>query len=74
MEDTFRALRDLAPARGLRKFAVDDAVLVFVSLTFFPASQLSTFMVAVGRDLDVARVRRRHVKLVVGQLLPLLTV
>ncbi len=73
IEDAFRAVRKIAKARGLRAFDVDDVVLVFVSLTFFPASQPSTFMAALSRDLGDARVRRRHVRLVVEQLLGLLS-
>lgn len=52
-------------------FDVDDAVLVFVSLTFSPLTQRSTFMAALRRDLADERVRERHVDLVVEQLLGL---
>jgi TetR/AcrR family transcriptional regulator len=72
IEDAFHALRAAARRRGLRPFRVDDAVLVFVSLTFSPLTQRSTFMVALGRDLEDPATMRRHVALVVDQLLRLI--
>ena len=74
MRDALAAVRAVAGERSLRSFDVDDAVLVLVSLTFSPLSQQSTFMAALGRDLSVAAVRRRHIRLVVGQMLQLLGV
>ena len=68
--DAFTALRG-AVARGVRAFSVDDAVFVFVSLTFSPLTQRSTFMVALGRDLGDPATMDQHVALVVGQLLHL---
>ena len=65
-------MRAIAGKRSLRRFDVDDAVLVLVSLTFSPLSQQSTFMAALGRDLRDSAVRRKHVGLVVGQMLQLL--
>ncbi len=70
--DAFQALRAVARRRGLRPFDVADAVLVFVSLSFSPLTQRSTFMAALGRDLEDPKTRRHHVELVVGQLLALL--
>lgn len=72
MREAFAAVRVLAPARLLRRFDVDDAVLVLVSLTFSPLSQRSTFMTTLARDLADPEVRRRHVRLVVEQMLFLL--
>ncbi len=69
MADTFSALRAVARRRGLREFAVEDAVLVFVSLTFSPLTQRSTFMASLKRDLAERRIRRRHVELVADQIL-----
>jgi AcrR family transcriptional regulator len=66
--DAFTALRGVARRRGLRIFRVDDAVVLFVSLTFSPIAQRSTFMASVGRDLEDPATMRRHVKLVVAQL------
>lgn len=73
MQDAFAALRRQAGRRGLAPFKVDEAVLVFVSLTFTPASYRHTLMRAVDRDLTRPAVVRRHVKLVVDQLMHLLS-
>ena len=72
MRDALAEVRALAGKRSLRRFDVDDAVLVLVSLTFSPLSQQSTFMAALGRDLRDAAIRRQHIRLVVGQMLHLL--
>jgi TetR/AcrR family transcriptional regulator len=72
MREALAAVRAVARKRSLRRFDVDDAVLVLVSLTFSPLSQRSTFMAALGRDLGDATVRGRHVGLVVQQMLRLL--
>jgi TetR/AcrR family transcriptional regulator len=72
MREALAAVRAIASKRSLRRFDVDDAVLVLVSLTFSPLSQQSTFMAALGRDLSNAAVRRRHIRLVVDQMLKLL--
>jgi TetR/AcrR family transcriptional regulator len=71
MTDGFQALRAVARQRALRQFRVDEAVMVFISLTFSPLTQRSTFMASLGRDLDDPQTRRRHVALVVDQLLHL---
>ena len=67
MRDALAAVRAVARKRSLRRFDVDDAVLVLVSLTFSPLSQQSTFMAALARDLRHAAVRRQHVRLVVSR-------
>lgn len=72
IEDAFRALRRAAPARGLAPFAVKDAVFLFVSLTYWPLMQGSTFMTALGRDLGDPATARHHARLAVNQLLHLL--
>jgi len=72
MRDAFTALRRAGRRRGLRAFDVDDAVLVFVSLTYAPASHGATFMTALDRDLADEAVRRRHVALVARQTATLL--
>src|SRR5947209_886802 len=71
MTEAFSGLRSVARARGLRPFRVEDAVLLFVSLTFSPLSQRATFLAALERDLDNPMVRRRHAAFVVDQLLHL---
>jgi AcrR family transcriptional regulator len=68
IQDAFAATRSAAQRRGLRAFRVDDAVLLFVSLTFSPLTQRATFLAALGRDLADASTRRRHVRFVVDQL------
>jgi AcrR family transcriptional regulator len=71
MTEAFAAVRAAGRARGTAPFAVDDAVLLFVSLTFSPLTQRSTFMAALGRDFDDPAVLRRHLRLAVDQLLHL---
>ncbi len=70
--DAFVALRSVAPRRGVQAFEVTDAVLLFVSLTFSPLAQRATFMASLQIDLREPRARRRHVRLVVDQLLHLI--
>jgi AcrR family transcriptional regulator len=72
IQDAFAAARAAARRRGLRPFNVEDAVLLFVSLTFSPLAQTSTFMATLGRDLTDRATLRRHVRFVVGQLTQLL--
>jgi hypothetical protein len=60
IEDAFAVLRGVARARGLKAFRVQDAVLLFVSLTFSPLTRRSTFMAALGRDLSDPATARRH--------------
>src|SRR2546427_548050 len=67
----FEALQKVACSRGLGPFRADDAVLLFVSLTFSPLTQQSTFMAVLGHDLSNPRTRRRHVRFVADQLLHL---
>lgn len=71
MTDAFKALHRVARARGLRPFSVEDAVMLFVSLTFSPLTQRATFLAALERNLENTAVRRRHVAFVVSQLLHL---
>lgn len=73
MQDAFAALRQVGRARGLRDFDPDDAILVFVGLTFVPASFQHTLMRAVGRNLDRSSGRKAQVELAVDQLMHLLT-
>jgi len=73
IEDAFQALRAVAVERGLRPFDVSDAVLLFVSLTFSPLAQRSTFVASLGRDLEDPEAKRGHVRLVSSQLSHLLS-
>jgi len=72
IEEAFAAVRAVSRKRGLKRFDVDDATLLFVSLTYFPLAQHATLMAALGRDLNDAAARRRHVRLVADQLLELI--
>lgn len=69
LHEAFRAIRAAGRRRGTAPFAVEDAVLLVVSLAFSPVTQQSTFMAALGRDLHDPAVRRRHVALVVDQVM-----
>ena len=73
MERTFAALRGVAPGRGIADFAVADAVLLFVALTYAPLAHQHTLMRAVGRDLGDDATRAEHARFAVAQLLALLT-
>ena len=68
MTDAFRAVRHAGRAHGLRRFDVENAVMLFVSLTFSPLTQRATFLAALERDLENPTVRRRHVAFVVDQV------
>jgi hypothetical protein len=72
MEDAFTAVKDVAAERGLRDFAVADAVFLFVALTFTPFAYGSTFMRSLGRDLARPAERRRQRDLAVEHLMALL--
>lgn len=72
IEEAFGTVRAVAAKRDLKPFTVVDAVLVFVSLTFSPLAQRATFMSSLGCDLSDARERRKHVRLVVDQVLHVL--
>ncbi|HEY8582987.1 MAG TPA: TetR family transcriptional regulator [Capillimicrobium sp.] len=72
MRDAFAAVREVGDRRGLAPFAVDDVVLVFVSLTFSPVALQPTLMASLGRDLAQPAQRRRHVDLVVDRILSML--
>jgi hypothetical protein len=71
MADAFTAVRATGRRRGTAPFAPDDAVLLFVALTFSLRANHDTFLAGMGYDLTDPTTRRRHVKLVVDQLLHL---
>jgi hypothetical protein len=48
---------------------VEDAVLLFVSLTFSPLTQRATFLAALQLDLDAPKARQDHIAFVTEQLL-----
>jgi AcrR family transcriptional regulator len=71
IEEAFETVLSVAIKRKSKAFSVADAVLVFVSLTFSPLTQRSTFMASLELDLSEPKTRRAHVRLVVAQLLHL---
>lgn len=71
LSDAFSQVRSVARERGLATFRVDDAVLLFISLTFSPVAHRYTFLTSLGRDLTEPQVRRRHIKFAVEQMMHL---
>lgn len=72
LTDAFTAVRAAGPRRGVRRFAVADAVLLWVALAYAPLANRATLLVALERDLADPATRRRHVRLAVDQLMLLL--
>lgn len=72
MQKAFMAVRRAGRDRGIRPFKAQEAVLLFVALSFAPFSYRNTLMRAVGRDLASARGRRQQVDLLVEQTMRLL--
>jgi TetR/AcrR family transcriptional regulator len=70
--DAFAALRRDHKRLGLAPFDVDEAVLLFMVLTFGPVSYRNTLMRAVGRNPLRAEGRRAQVALAVDQVMHLL--
>jgi AcrR family transcriptional regulator len=71
LQDAFTQVKSVARRRGLASFQVEDAVLLFISLTFLPMAQQHTFLASLERDLSDPRVRKRHIKLAVDQMMHL---
>lgn len=71
LSDAFSRVRSVARERGLASFRVDDAVLLFISLTFSPLAHRNTFLVSLGRDLAEPKVRKRHIKFASEQMMHL---
>jgi TetR/AcrR family transcriptional regulator len=69
MKDAFSAVRRVGASRGLRSFRVEDAVLLFVALTFAPVSYRSTLLPAVGVEVTTPAGIRRQTKLAVEQMM-----
>ena len=72
MHDAFAAVREAGPARGIRAFSVEEAVLVFVSLTFAPFSYRHTLLRALRRELSSPGGRARQAELAAEQLIALI--
>jgi hypothetical protein len=73
MHDAFGAIRRQGARRGIRRFDVGDAILVFVGMTFAPITLQNTLMRSVRRDLSKPAARRRQAELAVAQLMPLIS-
>jgi AcrR family transcriptional regulator len=67
--DAFRAVRRVGARRGIRSFRVEEAVLLFVCLTFGAVSYRRTLLPAQGVDVQSEQGRRRQAKLVVEQMM-----
>jgi AcrR family transcriptional regulator len=72
MHDALRALRTRAHGHGLRAFDVEQVVIAFVSLCFFPLSARGTLLRTLGRDADDPAFDRAHREHVAAALLRLL--
>jgi hypothetical protein len=72
MQGAFTALREQGPDRELAEFDVEEAILVFVGLTFGPVSYRDTLLRSMGRDLAAPSERRRLTELAVRQLMHLI--
>ncbi len=72
MEDAFRALRRGGTKRGLKTFQVQEAVLLFVSLTFAPISYRHTLLRSVDLEVSSERGRARQARLAAAQLMSLM--
>jgi AcrR family transcriptional regulator len=70
MQDAFAAIKAATNA----EFDVDDAVLLYVGLTYSPVAHAPTFLASLGRDLTDRATRDAHVAFVVDQLSRLLRV
>jgi AcrR family transcriptional regulator len=73
LEDAFTAVRAVAEERGLRAFEVNDAILLWVALTYSPLANRNTLLHALARDLTEPRVRERHLAFAVDQMMFLLS-
>jgi TetR/AcrR family transcriptional regulator len=71
LQDAFTQVKSVARKRALGSFRVEDAVLLFISLTFLPITQQHTFLASLGRDLTDPQVRKRHIKMAVDQMMHL---
>ena len=72
MRDALAALRRRAKKHGLRPFDVDQVLIAFLSLCFFPLSTRGTLLRTLGRDADdpaFDRAHREHVLAALSRLL-----
>ena len=74
IRDALQALRRRAKAQGLQAFDVDQVLIAFVSLCFFPLSMRGTLLRTLGRDPDDPAFDRAHREHALRALLRLLVV
>jgi hypothetical protein len=72
MEEGFAAVRRAGARRGVGQFRVEQAVLLFVSLTFAPLSYRHTLLPALGLEVTSAGGIRRQAKVASEQMMHLL--
>lgn len=71
MAEAFEQVRESLRGRGSGSFEVSDAVVLMLGLTFSVLANRDTYVAQVGMDLDDPATIRRHVALVVDQLVAL---
>ena len=69
ISDAFAAVRRAGRRRGVRAFAVEEAVLLFVSLTFAPFSYRHTLLRGLNREISSAPGRARQAELAARPLM-----
>lgn len=67
--DAFGQVRRVGSSRGIRSFRVQEAVLLFVSLTFGSVSYRRTLLPAQGVEVESEQGTRRLAKLAVEQMM-----
>lgn len=72
LSDAFRAVRRVAPDRGLARFDVDTVVVATVSMCFLPVAHAGTFRAGGGIDTASPSFRRGYQHGVVDAVLRLL--
>jgi TetR/AcrR family transcriptional regulator len=72
LSDALRAVRRVAPGRGLAEFDVETVVVAMVSLCFLPVAHASTFRAGGGIDTAAAAFRLRYRRAVVDTVLQML--
>jgi AcrR family transcriptional regulator len=72
LTDAFQAVRKVAKQRRLRRFSVDEAVLLWIAFGYTPIANQATLRVAMERDVSDPKTRKKHVAFAVEQMLFLL--
>lgn len=72
LTDAFTAVREVSRQEKRALFEAADAVLIWVSLAFLPATLPNTFLAGQGLDLTGRAALRRHASLVARQIVALI--